>query len=81
MDDLPRAGQQAHTLCLSLEAQWQTLGAQLEQERARYQTACRAFDEALAASPFADKTAFLAALLDDATLRALEALKRRLGAS
>lgn len=78
VDDLPRAGQQAHTLCLSLEAQWQTLGAQLEQERARYQTACRAFDEALAASPFADKTAFFAALLDDATLRALEALKQRL---
>uniref|UniRef100_UPI000CFD09DB exonuclease subunit SbcC n=1 Tax=Cronobacter dublinensis TaxID=413497 RepID=UPI000CFD09DB len=32
VDDLPRAGQQAHTLCLTLEAQWQTLGAQLEQE-------------------------------------------------
>ncbi|WP_336292831.1 exonuclease subunit SbcC [Cronobacter dublinensis] len=78
VDDLPRAGQQAHTLCLSLEAQWQTLGAQLEQERTRHQAALRAFDEALAASPFADKAAFLAALLDDATLRQLEALQQRL---
>ncbi|MDI7506228.1 exonuclease subunit SbcC, partial [Cronobacter dublinensis] len=78
VDDLPRAGQQAHTLCLSLEAQWQTLGAQLEQERTRHQAALRAFDEALAASQFADKAAFLAALLDDATLRQLEALQQRL---
>ncbi|ELY3634324.1 exonuclease subunit SbcC [Cronobacter sakazakii] len=77
-DDLPRAGQEIHTRCLSLEAQWQTLGAQLLQERARYQSAGQAFEAALAASPFADKAAFLAALLDDATRSQLEAQKQRL---
>ncbi|HCC0170736.1 TPA: exonuclease subunit SbcC [Cronobacter sakazakii] len=77
-DDLPRAGQEIHTRCLSLEAQWQTLGAQLLQERARYQSALQAFEAALAASPFADKAAFLAALLDDATRSQLEAQKQRL---
>ncbi|ELZ9927569.1 exonuclease subunit SbcC [Cronobacter malonaticus] len=77
-DELPRAGQEIHTRCLSLEAQWQTLGAQLLQERARYQSAVQAFDAALAASPFADKAAFLAALLDDATRSHLEAQKQRL---
>ncbi|ALB61876.1 Exonuclease SbcC [Cronobacter condimenti 1330] len=77
-DELAHAGQQIHTLCLSLEAQWQTLGAQLAQERARYESAQRAFDEALAVSHFADKAAFLAALLDDATLRQLEAQKQAL---
>ncbi|EGT4349131.1 exonuclease subunit SbcC [Cronobacter sakazakii] len=77
-DDLPRAGQEIHTRCLSLEAQWQTLGAQLLQERARYQSALQAFEAALAASPFADKAAFLAALLDDATRSHLEAQKQRL---
>ncbi|WP_105644531.1 exonuclease subunit SbcC [Cronobacter malonaticus] len=77
-DELPRAGQEIHTRCLSLEAQWQTLGAQLLQERARYQSAVQAFDAALAASPFADKAAFLAALLDDATRSRLEAQKQRL---
>ncbi|ELQ5981028.1 exonuclease subunit SbcC [Cronobacter sakazakii] len=77
-DDLPRAGQEIHTRCLSLEAQWQTLGAQLLQERARYQSAVQAFEAALAASPFADKAAFLAALLDDAIRSQLEAQKQRL---
>ncbi|ALB54017.1 exonuclease subunit SbcC [Cronobacter universalis] len=77
-DDLPRAGQEIHTRCLSLEAQWQTLGAQLLQERARYQSAVQAFDAALAASPFADKAAFLVALLDDAARSQLEAQKQRL---
>ncbi|NCH98398.1 exonuclease subunit SbcC [Cronobacter malonaticus] len=77
-DELPRAGQEIHTRCLSLEAQWQTLGAQLLQERARYQNAVQAFDAALAVSPFADKAAFLAALLDDATRSRLEAQKQRL---
>lgn len=77
-DELPRAGQEIHTRCLSLEAQWQTLGAQLLQERARYQSAVQAFDAALAVSPFADKAAFLAALLDDATRSRLEAQKQRL---
>ncbi|EGT4354090.1 exonuclease subunit SbcC [Cronobacter sakazakii] len=77
-DDLPRAGQEIHTRCLSLEAQWQTLGAQLLQERARYQSAVQAFEAALAASPFADKAAFLAALLDDAPRSQLEAQKQRL---
>ncbi|EOV9626707.1 exonuclease subunit SbcC [Cronobacter sakazakii] len=77
-DDLPRAGQEIHTRCLSLEAQWQTLGAQLLQERARYQSAVQAFEAALAASPFADKAAFLAALLDDAARSQLEAQKQRL---
>ncbi|WP_426347194.1 exonuclease subunit SbcC [Cronobacter universalis] len=77
-DDLPRAGQEIHTRCLSLEAQWQTLGAQLLQERARYQSAVQAFDATLAASPFADKAAFLVALLDDAARSQLEAQKQRL---
>ncbi|ELY4219218.1 exonuclease subunit SbcC [Cronobacter sakazakii] len=77
-DDLPRAGQEIHTRYLSLEAQWQTLGAQLLQERARYQSAVQAFEAALAASPFADKAAFLAALLDDAARSQLEAQKQRL---
>ncbi|MDI7661690.1 exonuclease subunit SbcC [Cronobacter universalis] len=77
-DDLPRAGQEIHTRCLSLEAQWQTLGAQLLQERARYQSAVQAFEAALAASPFADKAAFLVALLDDAARSQLEAQKQRL---
>ncbi|EKM7175679.1 exonuclease subunit SbcC [Cronobacter sakazakii] len=77
-DDLPRAGQEIHTRCLSLEAQWQTLGAQLLQERARYQSAVQAFEAALAASPFADKAAFLAALLDDAARSQFEAQKQRL---
>ncbi|EKM0372951.1 exonuclease subunit SbcC [Cronobacter turicensis] len=77
-DELPRAGQEIHTRCLSLEAQWQTLGAQLEQERARHQSAQQDFDAALTASPFADKAAFLAALLDEATRSQLEAQKQRL---
>ncbi|WP_024553012.1 exonuclease subunit SbcC [Franconibacter helveticus 513] len=71
-------GQQSHSLCLTLEARSQALHQQLAQEQSRCQRAQADFDAALAASPFSDQTAFSAALLDETTLRELEALKARL---
>lgn len=70
--------QQVHHDCVSLESQRQTLQQQETQSRERLLLAQKAFDDALAASPFADQPAFLAALLDDETRQTLEQLKQQL---
>jgi len=70
--------QQVHHDCVSLESQRQTLQHQETQARERLLLAQKAFDDALAASPFTDQPAFLAALLDDETRQTLEQLKQQL---
>jgi exonuclease SbcC len=69
---------QLHDRCLSLHSQLQTLGQQAEQENRRVAEAQAQFDAALQESVFADRDAFLAALLDDETLAALEQQKQAL---
>ncbi len=70
--------QQVHHDCVSLESQWQTLQQQQILAQNRLTDARKAFEVALAASPFADQTAFLAALLDDDARQQLEQLKQQL---
>ena len=62
--------------CVSLLASQQTLQQQAMLESQRLQQAQTRFEDGLAASPFADRQAFLAALLDDAVRQTLEALKQ-----
>ncbi len=70
--------QQVQEACISLAGQLTSLETQLTQARQQLASAQTRFDQALAASPFADETAFLAARLDDATLQALELRKQQL---
>ncbi|MBG2644578.1 exonuclease subunit SbcC [Klebsiella michiganensis] len=69
---------QVHADCLALQSQWQTLGQQESQQQAQLKESEAQFSAALAASPFADQQAFLAALLDEETRRRLERLKQTL---
>ena len=69
---------QVHDDCLALQSQWQTLGQQESQQQAPLKESEAQFSAALAASPFADQQAFLAALLDEETRRRLERLKQTL---
>ena len=62
--------------CVSLQARQQTLQQQETLENQRLQQAQTRFAEGLTTSPFADRQTFLAALLDDAVRRELEALKQ-----
>ena len=67
--------QQIHNDCISLASQWQTLSQQEALEKARLQQAEREFDQALAESPFSDRAAFQAALLELPERERLEQLK------
>ncbi|MBS0928043.1 exonuclease subunit SbcC, partial [Klebsiella michiganensis] len=69
---------QVHDDCLALQSQWQTLGQQESQQQAQLKESEAQFSAALAASPFADQRAFLAALLDEETRQRLERLKQTL---
>ncbi|HCD5318412.1 TPA: exonuclease subunit SbcC [Klebsiella michiganensis] len=69
---------QVHDDCLALQSQWQTLGQQESQQQAQLKESEAQFSAALAASPFANQQAFLAALLDEETRRRLERLKQTL---
>lgn len=69
---------QVHDDCLALQSQWQTLGQQESQQQAQLKESEAQFSAALAAIPFADQQAFLAALLDEETRRRLERLKQTL---
>ncbi|RFS95961.1 exonuclease subunit SbcC [Klebsiella aerogenes] len=78
-DPAPLEGwRQVHDDCLALQSQWQTLGQQESQQQAQVKESEKQFTAALAASPFADQAAFLAALLDEATRQRLEHLKQTL---
>ena len=69
---------QVHDDCLALQSQWQTLGQQESQQQVQLKESEAQFSAALAASPFADRQAFLAALLDEETRQRLENLKQTL---
>ena len=69
---------QVHDDCLALQSQWQTLGQQESQQQVQLKESEAQFSAALAASPFADQQAFLAALLDEEARRRLERLKQTL---
>lgn len=78
-DPAPLEGwRQVHDDCLALQSQWQTLGQQESQQQAQVKESEKQFTAALAASPFADQAAFLAALLDEPTRQRLEQLKQTL---
>ncbi|HFR4562470.1 MAG: exonuclease subunit SbcC [Enterobacter sichuanensis] len=67
-----------HDECVSLQSQLSAQQQQEALEQARLQQSQTQFTAALSASCFADQDAFLAALLDEATLRHLEQLKQTL---
>jgi len=75
---IPANWREIHTECVSLHSQLATLQQQFRLESERLQHAREQFAAALAASVFSDQEAFLAALLDDATLHRLEQLKQTL---
>ena len=66
---------QVHDDCLSLQGQWQTLQQQEAQDVQRAAEIQAQFDAALQASIFADRDAFIAALLDEETFNRPEQLK------
>ena len=70
--------QQVHHDCVALQSQWQTLQQQIALNEKACEAARTEFESALAASQFADRQAFLSALLDDETRQNLEQLKQRL---
>lgn len=65
----PENWREIHDECLSLQSQLATLQQQESLESERLQHATAQFATALAASCFADREAFLAALLDEETIR------------
>ncbi|MFK0371688.1 exonuclease subunit SbcC [Enterobacter sichuanensis] len=67
-----------HDECVSLQSQLSAQQQQEALEQARLQQSQTQFTAALCTSCFADQDAFLAALLDEATLRHLEQLKQTL---
>jgi exonuclease SbcC len=75
---IPENWREIHTECVSLHSQLATLQQQRKLESERLQHAEAQFAAALAASVFADREAFLAALLDDDTLHSLEQQKQTL---
>lgn len=62
----------------ALQGREQLLAERLEQEQARLKERLAGWQQALAASPFADESAYLAALLDDAQRSELSQLRQRL---
>ena len=70
--------QQVHHDCVSLHGQVQTLQRQLALEAGRVAQQQAQFDAGLAQSPFSDRQAFLAALLDDGERQRLEQLQQSL---
>ena len=75
---IPENWREIHDECLSLQSQLATLQQQESLESERLQHATAQFATALAASCFADREAFLAALLDEETIRRLEQRKQTL---
>ncbi|QLA67557.1 exonuclease subunit SbcC [Enterobacter pasteurii] len=75
---IPENWRGIHDECLSLQSQLATLQQQETLERERLQHSQEQFSAALAASCFADREAFLSALLDEATIRQLEQQKQTL---
>lgn len=71
---------QVHDNCVSLRSQWQTLHQQLAQESETAEALEKQFLAALENSVFADKHAFLSALLSDDERQRLEQLRQRLDA-
>ncbi len=90
LDTLPPAGQETgeepvpadwqaiHTQCIALQSQLTTLQQQEKSEAERLTQLQAQFATALAASCFADRPAFLAALLDDDSVRRLEQRRQQL---
>ncbi|WPO94583.1 exonuclease subunit SbcC [Buttiauxella sp. HR94] len=70
--------QQVHHDCVSLHGQVQTLQQQLALEAGRVAQQQAQFDAELAQSPFPDRQAFLAALLEDGERQRLEQLQQSL---
>lgn len=62
----------------ALQGREQSLAERLEQEQARLDERLEGWQRALAASPFVDESAYLAALLDDGVRNDLVSLQRRL---
>ncbi|VUC87883.1 exonuclease SbcC [Raoultella terrigena] len=69
---------QVHDDCLALQSQWRTLSQQESQQQRLLAETEGQFAAALAASPFADRQAFLDALLDEETRQRLEQLRQTL---
>lgn len=69
---------QVHDDCLALQSQWQTLCQQESQQQQALLETQNQFAAALASSPFADRQAFLDALLDADTRQHLEQRKQAL---
>ena len=75
---VPDNWREIHEECVSLHSQLAALQQQEILENERLQQSLVQFTDALTASLFADQDAFLAALLDDDTLKCLEQLKQTL---
>lgn len=75
---IPDNWRETHDECVSLQSQLATLQQQESLESERLQHATTHFTAALTASCFADREAFLAALLDEETIRSLEHRKQTL---
>ena len=75
---IPDNWRETHDECVSLQSQLATLQQQESLESERLQHATTHFTAALTASCFADREAFLAALLDEETIRRLEHRKQTL---
>ncbi|MEP9317092.1 AAA family ATPase [Pseudomonas sp. LABIM340] len=78
---LAQAGEQLATAqrqADALQGREQSLAERLEQEQARLAEHLASWQQALAASPFADEATYLAALLDDARRSELNQLRQRL---
>ena len=75
---IPDGWRDVHDECVSLQSQLSAQQQQEKLEQERLQQSQTQFTTALAASCFADRDAFLAALLDDDAIRRLEQLKQSL---
>ncbi|EKK5551641.1 exonuclease subunit SbcC [Enterobacter hormaechei] len=75
---IPENWRGIHDECVSLQSQLTTLQQQETLERERLQQSQAQFNAALTASCFADREAFLSALLDETSIRQLEQQKQTL---
>src|SRR5690606_463676 len=75
---IPDGWRDVHDECVSLQSQLTAQQQQEKLEQERLQQSQTQFTAALSASCFADRDAFLAALLDDDAIRRLEQLKQSL---
>lgn len=75
---IPENWRGIHDECVSLQSQLTTLQQQETLERERLQQSQAQFNAALTASCFADRDAFLSALLDETSIRQLEQQKQTL---